>query len=141
MSRKTVINAGVILLLVGLCSASGVAGGRVWQYAIDRDRKLDEIAKRLSVRSDWRDIREHVYCEMLEIGEDRESIQERLQFVGPYTYFPPSDVNSPARVVFHDYFTRVELSDLYLQFDRQELLTYKARQRGLGDEVSIACSE
>jgi len=141
MRRKLVIYTGVLLLLLGLCLASGVAGGRVWQYAIDRDRKLEEIDERLSTTSDWRAIREQVYCEMLETGQDRESIQERLQMVGPYTYNPPEDDNSPATVVFHDYFTRVELSDLLLRFDNQELLTYKVYQRGLGDEVPLTCSE
>ena len=116
------ISARIVLILVGIllmicigCSVI-VLWERIESQKEDQ-RVLSEVAARLGVSPDWKNVREKVFCEMLQPGMTSEEVHEELSNVGNYEEFGES---LDQEIHFTNKYIGRILSPLFLVYGRKD---------------------
>lgn len=123
-----------ILYFVAFCFCFGLGSivGRSWEYKDLSNMEAINIANRVGVNPTWNDIRQYVYCDVMQIGKSRADIESELGKVGLYPTKEDDYIYSG------NDFVHSEIGNLYARYDANNILTYKGKMF-FSDVTSLSC--
>lgn len=133
--RRQTITLLIILISITLGSCfGGVIIGRIWQYSSDSKHKAYLVARSLEIYpEDWKTIKQYVYCDVLEIGANRKSIQAEFIKINSYK------IGAGGTYFFYDPFVTSNLGEIYLVFDNNDYLEEKYKRLSFGELSPLEC--